>query len=353
MFQSCDLLAMSIISIGNKFLSTDINFEELENYSKLLNVSLNSDLEYLDKFEIIENNRCYEFSVWLKSIIDHSAKFVLISKFMFNNSFFNDKAFSNDIDERILHAFEGENVFIVGLVDSGNIRLFKINMYVPSKSLITAVDFIKFIENNKQKEKLIEVILWNSTYNLDLCDVNSWEEFKKVLNDKNLYKLLEIWDLCISNESIDVSLYSEWDKFCAKHSNSETRIVYKMCYIGNIGHLPEKRNFETERNNHIQILRKLEDFSLKMNAKMWAKHFACVRNIIENNTFELNGFAQIFKKCGLSDKAISLIEASLRSDVFGGMGSWNDVPFINASDYVSLSNKLFLQIFYSIIAALG
>jgi hypothetical protein len=102
------------------------------------------------------------------------------------------------------------------------------------------------------------------------------------------------------------------------------------------------------------ILEKLIHFTSKFDyTKHWSENFTSYRETL--HTFQPHDVDDYIPTGFYSKNARQLIEASFRSWVFGGMGSFNDLAFSGPDQdlYMSLSRELYETVCSSIVAAVN
>lgn len=97
------------------------------------------------------------------------------------------------------------------------------------------------------------------------------------------------------------------------------------------------------------------DFSERQGLRYWAKHF---RRCLLRLTLEpqpLEDVLELLLLHALPTPAVQLAACALAADVFGGMGSWNDMAFSGPeeSEYRALSERLFLAVHAGLRASLN
>jgi hypothetical protein len=83
-------------------------------------------------------------------------------------------------------------------------------------------------------------------------------------------------------------------------------------------------------------------FAERQDLKYWSKHFRRCLLRLSLEPQPLEDILELLLLNGLSVSAAQLVNAAMASDVFGGMGSWNDLAFDGPDDreYQALSNRL-------------
>jgi hypothetical protein len=103
-----------------------------------------------------------------------------------------------------------------------------------------------------------------------------------------------------------------------------------------------ERDLSTCRASLMSALEAIRSFAEQHDLKYWSKHF---RRCLLRLTLEpqpLEDLLELLLINGLPQPAIQLVNAAKASDVFGGMGSWNDLGFSgeDSKAYEEVSDRL-------------
>lgn len=105
-----------------------------------------------------------------------------------------------------------------------------------------------------------------------------------------------------------------------------------------------KDKLSTEHQLLTDILERIERFAIKNNYHSFANFFQDgLKALTSNNPTSFNLAKGLFPNNGYSLQAKQIIVASCLSWVFGGMGSWNDIPIKEEDicDYRKLTRELY------------
>jgi hypothetical protein len=89
-------------------------------------------------------------------------------------------------------------------------------------------------------------------------------------------------------------------------------------------------------------LEAVREFSEGQELRYWSKHFRRCLLRLSLEPQPLEDILELLLLNGLPLPAVQLVNAAMAADVFGGMGSWNDLAFddADAKSYEDLSNRL-------------
>jgi hypothetical protein len=105
-----------------------------------------------------------------------------------------------------------------------------------------------------------------------------------------------------------------------------------------------ERDVSTGRAGLASALEAVRGFAEKHDLQYWSKHFRRCLLRLSLEPQPLEDILELLLLNGLPTPAVQLANAAMAADVFGGMGSWNDLGFEgpDAKVYEELSNRLLL-----------
>ncbi|MFL5344913.1 MAG: hypothetical protein ACJ8AT_08965 [Hyalangium sp.] len=105
-----------------------------------------------------------------------------------------------------------------------------------------------------------------------------------------------------------------------------------------------ERDLTSCRARLASALEAVRGFAERQDLKYWSKHFRRCLLRLSLEPQPLEDVLELLLLNGLPVPAIQLVSAAMAADVFGGMGSWNDLGFDgpDAQVYEELSNRLLL-----------
>ena len=130
------------------------------------------------------------------------------------------------------------------------------------------------------------------------------------------------------------------------------RVVYRLEATRKSGPY-SGRNLAIVRQVFRDSLLEVREFSERHTQGAFTRHFSEALEALDDFTADVGFHKDIALPGQLSEDAESLIKASMRAWVFGGMGSWNDMGFEGAlqTEYENISERLFDAVHEAIEAA--
>jgi len=143
-------------------------------------------------------------------------------------------------------------------------------------------------------------------------------------------------------EGPDEADVDTWNAFFSP-SAAVSSLSFELLYAGPGVEADLERDLDSARASLASALEAIQEFAHAQGLRSWEKHFrrALLRLSLEPQPLE--DLVELLLLNALPTPAIQLALAAAASDVFGGMGSWNDMSFDGQTSerYVSLSDRLF------------
>ncbi|WNG62128.1 hypothetical protein F0U59_51100 [Archangium gephyra] len=143
-------------------------------------------------------------------------------------------------------------------------------------------------------------------------------------------------------ERPDSAEVETWNAFFSP-SPAYSCLSFEFLYAGPGTESDLERDLDSARAELASTLEAVLEFAHAHSLRSWEKHFrrALLRLSLEPQPLE--DLVELLLLNGLPTPAIQLALCAAASDVFGGMGSWNDMSFEGQDDerFIALSDRLF------------
>lgn len=330
---------MAITGLGNSMIQGSLP-HALSHYSSILQAALMGEEQY-DSLIFVHEGKKQTFKEWMDQGSAQD-RILCVSRAELQSR--------EELDQRILHAFQGGHQLMLLLDKGAEQSLFRAREILPRPLLMKAQDIIAFAEKSPHAEEIQRDLLWQNEHNLQFSPENRWASFKAHFKDDQVDELLMLWSLCFAGEN-SMAIYQEWDRYTREYSNPDKRSRYEFELVDKLQ--ADKTDWMNQDHGFPQALEAIRDYAARMDPHGWAKHFNALLEMLKSGKAEMDGYLEIFQDCGASEKQLCLIGTALRSDVFGGMGSWNDVPFMQDPEYGKVSESLFKALYQNISFAVS
>jgi hypothetical protein len=146
----------------------------------------------------------------------------------------------------------------------------------------------------------------------------------------------------------------QWNAFFSLAEGSSS-LSFEYLYAGPGSEAELERDLDAARAALASTLEAVQDFAHEQALRSWSKHFrrALLRLSLEPQPLE--DLVELLQLNGLPTPAIQLALGAASSDVFGGMGSWNDMAYEGEPGelYTQLSDRLLVTMKTALRAALN
>jgi hypothetical protein len=126
---------------------------------------------------------------------------------------------------------------------------------------------------------------------------------------------------------------------------------FEFHVTGRADGVPPKIDLSEASKRLQEQLNKTAAFAQSKKLDQWSTHFRACAQIITNGPQQTDPMLGIFDECGWPKPAVNLLAGVVRSWVFGGKGSWNDVSLNADEEYNKLSTSLLEEVQGGIVAA--
>jgi len=144
-----------------------------------------------------------------------------------------------------------------------------------------------------------------------------------------------------NGHEVDPDETVKWNTFFAPAPGSNS-LSFEYLPAGPGDAASAERDLSTCRAALTSALETIRSFAEQHDLKYWSKHFRRCLLRLSLEPQPLEDLLELLLINGLSQPAIQLVNAAKASDVFGGMGSWNDLAFSgeDSKAYEEVSNRL-------------
>jgi hypothetical protein len=248
------------------------------------------------------------------------------------------------------HAAVGMSPITIGVTREGKVRPYAIRTCLPRPSLVSLQDLVDFVEASPKRKTMKEFLLWQNKHNLKFCRGNDWDGFLRSVTDDRLDALFDAWTTCLSNAEWKNGEPAAWARVERRHPNPQRmpRVEYHALKAAAA---PPSGGVAARARSLAAALEAAGAYARKAGLDGFADHFAHCRKTIRGAS-PSSGLARLFAGL-LSPAAVGLFVAAVESDVFGGMGSWNDVSCYSDPEYQGVSDRLFRELAPALLAAVN
>ncbi len=337
-----DLILLSLVTIGNNYLQhpDSINFEQLEEISglQLENRSNNRGKVHFES----ERGRDRKFSEWADR--SKSRRFYIIPR---NASMTSIPSGHPDLPQHINYAFGNTQHFLARDTDKGS-ELYFVRETQALDEKLSGRKFVSSLRNLEFGGKILDwfvevLMLSNAEFKNKLATMNLAEFLDAIQENKTSGKawLVEACNLLLSGAEHRKDLFSADDYVkCQDLVRPALVPEYDISFIATVPHVDPSNDVGIARTNLKSCLTQVRDLARANELGNWVQVFDKCLSFLETAPSG-EWFISLMRATGHSNAAMQLLSASIEADVFGGMGSWNDVVTSNMEEYQRLTGSLF------------
>ncbi len=212
---------------------------------------------------------------------------------------------------------------------------------------ITGSQLYAFLRGRKRAEA------WEEALTGELGPELQGRSLRAFLESRSLDDMQELipraMALCVDVEpvggghEVDPEETVKWNTFFAPAPGSSS-LSFEYVPVGPGYTASPERELGTCRAGLASALEAVRGFAERQDLKYWSKHFRRCLLRLSLEPQPLEDVLELLLLNGLPVPAVQLVNAAMAADVFGGMGSWNDLAFegADAKVYEELSNRLLL-----------
>jgi hypothetical protein len=239
--------------------------------------------------------------------------------------------------------------------------------FFPSNSTCRFCDQVEFVElepnpSGEPRERTLAKTPDEWIHELPVREVDGVRLIFGPRNDPNISDRYSagfvggghIWTMEVVRDDGDSELWSAnwrvWDRDAPERRL--WRVVYRLDSTKVTGPYTG-RNLAIVRQTFRDSLLEVREFSMQHTEGAFTSHFDEALLALDDFSADVGYHKDIALQGQLSEDAESLLKASMRAWVFGGMGSWNDMGFDGAvqTEYENVSDRLFDVVHEAIAAA--
>jgi hypothetical protein len=255
------------------------------------------------------------------------------------------------IADRQLAAFANTHETVLGLEFPGRVVGVRLGMSYPPPTDLTHEDVLRFIDDSPEKAHFREAMLWQDEHNLHFTDGKDWDAFIAAVGPGEETDFVEAFSTCVSNVAVSQPTGEKWWKLREEHRTKlapELRAL-EFAAVTKLTATPVDR--AAARGALEKALDDALAYARLKKLEPWDAAFAAALTALkEGPKPPLGGLDAVFDRLYPVESA-RLLTAVSRADVFGGMGSWNDLGLDDDAEYVRVSEALFSALRPALLAA--
>jgi len=257
-----------------------------------------------------------------------------------------------EVHPRMLAGFAGPSALLLAIDLPGTVEVYQPAVGFSRRTLLGIADVLRFVESFPRSEELKEALLWEAEHNLGFAEGTTWEAFTDALGPADAERLVDTVSRRFSNVKFEKEAAS-WGEVVRKARNPDFGPIFRYSVRGSVDRLPPSPRLDAQAERLAAALADIHRFASAQGIEPWAGYFEQVRGLLGTAPLEADPAARALLACALPEKRVRLAAAALHADVFGGMGSWNDLGFPDNTEYDAVSERLYKELNPSLQAAVN
>ena len=346
-----DPVAVLVAAQANRFLSTasPLDVADLEAMTRLGLTQDRDDWAIL-RFFPADDSAGIRFDLWIDQLRAERAKAVgLVDRQELGLTGLRGGVMAA-MPEAVADVFNATSRLALAVHGRTMIEVYFGRVLFPRPSLIGLSELLAFIEGQSKRQAMKEALLWQNEHNLHFVERNDWLAFVASIDDSRMDDLFMAWNHCLSNEAFPDEVREAWYAIESSKPNPRQAPSIDFRRFASVPKAP-RGDLETRRRSLREALDAARKYAEAQGAANWAVHFGDCLGVLKGPPAPGHPMTKILAM--LAPDAVSLLVAALSADVFGGMGSWNDVPFQKEPGYRAVSDRLHAELLPCIIAAVN
>ncbi len=227
----------------------------------------------------------------------------------------------------------------------------RLGMWYPPPTDLTRADVLRFMDESPEKAFFREALLWQDEHNLHFTAGKDWDEFIASIGPDREARFVKTFTLCVSNIAVSKPTFANWWKLYDMHRSKLSAELHAEEFdsVPKIDAPPA--DLAAARAALERALADVRAYARGKNLKPWDDTFDAALAVLRDGAKPpLGRLDAVFDRLFAREPARLLSAVSL-ADVFGAMGSWNDLGLDADPDYVRVSESLFAALRPALLAA--
>ncbi len=266
---------------------------------------------------------------------------------------------NRELPDYINYAFGNVQHLIARITNQG-CEIYAVSETKELNEKIPGEKFVSFLGDLTSGPKILvwfkeALELSNTTYKTKFAGMELRDFLNEVQGDVSNGKMRfqEICNLLLFGAEHRLDLFSQEDYHkCQDLVYPALKPAYNIQHIASVPEIDLQDDVQREQTNLKDCLIQVMNFASVNDLSNWANVFKDNISLLSEEPPE-NWYITLFKETNYSKPAMQLLTAAIESDVFGGMGTWNDVGASNMEEYHRVTENLFQAVHRAFRAAIN
>lgn len=255
------------------------------------------------------------------------------------------------VPDRVIHAFAGSPGLLLGVIFEDRVDLHVPRIRFPRRYVVPARELLAEVESDPDRTALVERLVWENEHNLKLTRDPAWPALAAAVDETNAGEVLDALMRGLGNAKVPERARRRWSELLERFRNPERRPLIEVRGIREVRRWTVEVDVASRSATLGKALSAIRAFAADQGYSNWVRVFAEAERFLDADPPD-RGIVRALGGTGLKPAALRLLASAVVADVFGGMGSWNDLP-ADPPHYREVSDGLFRQISSSLQVAVN
>jgi hypothetical protein len=346
-----DPVSVLVAAQANRFLAnaSPLDVADLESMTRLGLTQDRDDWAVL-RFHPLEDGRGIRFDLWIDQLRAERAKAVGLVDRQELGLTGPRPGVMTGLPDALADAFNATSRLALAVHARKSIEVYFGRAIFPRPSLVGLRDLLDFIDGQAKRQAMKDALLWQNEHNLHFVEGSDWAAFIASIDDSRIDDLFMAWNHSLNNTAFSDDIREAWYTIESSKPNPRKAPTIDFRRFATVDQAP-RGNLDARRRSLRDALDAARKFADARGASNWATHFGDCLGVLKGPPAPGHPMTKVLAT--LQPDAITLLVAALSADVFGGMGSWNDVPFHAEPEYRAVSDRLHAELLPAVIAAVN
>jgi hypothetical protein len=343
--QSTDLISLLVIALGNAQVS-GTRSAEIAAVAELLNLDISCTNEKYApvRFLTKEAQDGKTLGDWL--LAQDGLKQLRLIKGQLQSP----PGMPEGTTPAVLAGMQGASPMLLLAVFSDHCDIFAPRMITPPQVDLKVDDLLDVVMNSA-KASLIREQLAERHSNLPRTqNETAWQALLRHLPEQLPEPVVKSLSEVLANPEVPEEERKSFEELL-KSRSVVAPPRFEFAVAGRADGVPPKIEVSEASKRLQEQLGKAASFAQAKKLDQWSTHFRACAQIVATGPQQADAMLGVFDECGWPKPAVNLLAGVVRSWVFGGKGSWNDVSLSGDEEYNTISTALLEEVQSGIVAA--
>ncbi len=343
--QSTDLISLLVIALGNAQVS-GTRSPAIDSVEELLKLDISGTKEKYAQVRFVtkEAPEGKTLGDWLLSL-DGLKQLRLIK-----GQLQAPQGMPEGTTPAILAGMQGASPMLLLAVFADHCDIFAPRMITPPQVDLKVDDLLEFLMNSSKAAFIREELAKRHSNLPRTPNENPWQALLRHLPEQLPMPVVNSLTAVLALPEVsDEDRKSFEELYKSRAVTIPPR--FEFAIAGRADGVPPKLEVSEASKRLQDQLNKAAQFAQSKKLDQWSTHFRACAQIITNGPPQPEPMLTVFDECGWPKTSVNLLAGVVRSWVFGGKGSWNDVSLNADEEYNKLSTALLDEVQGGIVAA--